>query len=202
MNAEIDISNVILKTERLVLRPWRMSDLDDFFEYASVPGVGEMAGWGHHRSMDESEAILRRFVERKRTFAIEYRGSSRDALDPRQYKVIGSLGIEEYKEESYPELKDLRAREIGFVLSKDFWGQGIMPEAVNAVLRYLFDEVGLDAVTCGHFLRNTQSARVQEKCGFKHHDYGTYNTQFGTIEEHEGNILSREGFYEHEHSIP
>lgn len=44
MNAEIDISNVVLRTERLVLRPWQESDLDDFFGYASVDGVGEMAG--------------------------------------------------------------------------------------------------------------------------------------------------------------
>lgn len=38
MNAEIDISNVVLRTERLILRPWREADLDDFFEYASVLG--------------------------------------------------------------------------------------------------------------------------------------------------------------------
>ena len=48
MNAKIDISNVILKTNRLILRPWRLEDLDDFYEYASVEGVGEMAGWKHH----------------------------------------------------------------------------------------------------------------------------------------------------------
>ena len=45
MNAEIDISNVILRTERMTLRPWRETDLDDFYEYASVDGVGQMAGW-------------------------------------------------------------------------------------------------------------------------------------------------------------
>lgn len=45
MNPEIDISNVILKTERLLIRPWRQSDLDDFYSYASVDGVGQMAGW-------------------------------------------------------------------------------------------------------------------------------------------------------------
>ena len=43
MNPEIDISNVILKTERLLIRPWRQSDLDDFYSYASVDGVGQMA---------------------------------------------------------------------------------------------------------------------------------------------------------------
>ena len=40
------------------------------------------------------------------------------------------------------------------MLSKDYWGQGIMPEAVKRVIRYLFEDVGLDAIFCGHFLRN------------------------------------------------
>lgn len=40
MNVYIDISNTILETERLILRPWSQEDLDDFFEYASVDGVG------------------------------------------------------------------------------------------------------------------------------------------------------------------
>ena len=45
MNATIDISNVVLKTKRLILRPWVESDLNDFFEYASVDGVGQMASF-------------------------------------------------------------------------------------------------------------------------------------------------------------
>ena len=66
MNAEIDISNVVLKTQRLVLRPWRESDLDDFFEYASVDGVGEMAGWAHHKTKEETQAVLAAFMGGKR----------------------------------------------------------------------------------------------------------------------------------------
>ena len=44
MNAPIDVTGVELHTQRLTLRPWRQSDLQDFFEYASVEGVGQMAG--------------------------------------------------------------------------------------------------------------------------------------------------------------
>lgn len=44
MNKPIDISTVILQTDRLILRPWQESDLNDFYEYASVDGVGQMAG--------------------------------------------------------------------------------------------------------------------------------------------------------------
>ena len=62
MNTQIDVSDVILKTERLTLRPWRQSDLDDFFEYASVDGVGQMAGWIPHANREESEVIMNKFI--------------------------------------------------------------------------------------------------------------------------------------------
>lgn len=107
MNAEIDISNVVLRTERLILRPWRESDLDDFFEYASVDGVGEMAGWSHHKTKEETRAVLNAFISEKKTFAIERGG-----------KIIGSLGIEKYDEEKLPEFSEKSGRELGFVLSK------------------------------------------------------------------------------------
>ena len=155
MNADIDISNTTLKTARLTLRPWRLSDLDDFYEYAKVDGVGQMAGWTPHKNKEESLDILTKFIEHKKVFALEY-----------SRKVIGSLGIEKYNEEKFPEFADQKCREIGYVLSKDNWGRGLMPEAVNEVIRYLFEEVGLDVIFCGHFLSNLQSARVQEKCGF------------------------------------
>ena len=155
MNKPIDISNVELKTDRLTLRPFRKSDLSDFFEYARVDGVGQVAGWLPHKNMDESRSILDMFIREKKTFALEYQG-----------KVIGSLGIEFYTESDYPELDALQGREIGYVLSKDHWGQGIMPEAVHAVISYLFDVEHLDFLICGHFEHNVRSRRVIEKCGF------------------------------------
>ena len=62
MNKPIDISSVILQTERLILRPWQESDLQDLYTYASVVGVGQMAGWKPHRSMEDSRAILNSFI--------------------------------------------------------------------------------------------------------------------------------------------
>ena len=181
MNAPIDISGVVLHTERMTLRPWRESDLDDFYAYASVDGVGQMAGWTPHKDKEESKNILKRFIDHKRVFALEHEG-----------RVIGSLGIEEYDEERFPELADLKCRELGYVLAKDHWGKGLMPEAVKEALRYLFEDAGLDVVLCAHFLSNKRSERVQEKCGFRHYSYGTYETKFGTVEDDETNILTKE----------
>ena len=66
-----------------------------------------------------------------------------------------------------------------------------MPEAVNEVIGYLFRTIGLDVIFCAHFLSNKRSARVQEKCGFRHYSFGTFETKFSTIEEDETNILTR-----------
>ncbi len=183
MNAQIDISGVTLQTERLLLRPWRETDLQDFYKYASVDGVGQMAGWTPHRDIEESRRILGHFIEGKRCFALEYQGT-----------VIGSLGIEAYNEAHYPELADLSGCEIGYVLSRDYWGQGLMPEAVKAVIKYLFDVVKLDFILVGHFDRNKQSARVIEKCGFQYIKSCTYETRYGTVENSEESILYRSHF--------
>ena len=171
MNKPIDITNVTLKTDRLTLRPFRDSDLQDFYEYSKVDGVGQMAGWLPHKNMDESRAILDMFIREKKTLALELGG-----------KIIGSLGIEFYKEADYPEFSDLTGREIGYVLSKDYWGQGLMPEAVQAVIRYLFEEENLDFLICGHFERNKRSRRVIEKCGFRYSRTVRLVTDYGTQE--------------------
>ena len=172
MNLKVNISNVILKTERLILRPWKLEDLDDFYEYAKVDGVGQMAGWLPHENKEKSLIILKMFIEEKKTFAIEYEG-----------KVIGSLGIEEYNEAQLPEYNNQLGREIGYVLSKAYWGLGLMPEAVKKVIEYCFEELKLDFLTCGHFIDNNQSRRVQEKCGFKHYKLVKHETRYGIVKD-------------------
>lgn len=185
MNAQIDISAVTLQTSRLTLRPWREGDLQDLYAYAHVDGVGQMAGWTPHKDLEESRRILNLFIEGKRTFALEYGG-----------KVIGSLGIEEYQQEHYPELAELSGREMGYVLSKAYWGQGLMPEAVQGVIAYLFGTVKLDFLLVGHFDWNRQSARVIEKCGFRYIKTVPYETRYGTVETSVESILYRTDYME------
>ena len=171
MNKPIDMSAVVLRTPRLVLRAWRQTDLEDFYEYASVDGVGQMAGWLPHENREMTQTVLDSFIAHKKTFAIEWDG-----------KVIGSLGIEEYNEKNFPELDALQGRAIGYVLSKDHWGRGIMPEAVQAALSWLFEDVQLDFVLISHFDWNRQSRRVIEKCGLRFYKNTVHTTRFGTAE--------------------
>lgn len=171
MNKKIDISNVMLKTERILLRPFKMSDAEDFYEYAKVDGVGQMAGWSPHKNIEESKEILEMFINSKRQLAIEING-----------KVVGSLGFELYKEKEFPEYNSLLGTEIGYVLSKDYWGHGYMPEAVKAAINYLFAIEKVDFIMCGHFKANNQSKRVIEKCGFIESREIQYETAYDTIE--------------------
>lgn len=174
MNAIFDITNIRLETDRLILREWNLNDLDDFYEYAKEPGVGEMAGWTHHKNKEESLNILKMFIEEKKTFALVYKKNN---------KAIGSLGIELYKlEDKLSEFNNYYGREIGYVLNKDYWGMGLMPEAVKAVIDYLFNKLNYDFLLCGYFDKNNQSKRVQEKCGFIPYRKLIFDTRFNTKE--------------------
>ena len=177
MLAPVDITGIRLETQRLILRPWKMEDLEDFYEYASIDGLGQMAGWMPHRSLEESEFILSLFIQGKKTFAIELKENG---------KVIGSLGIEEPDPD--PE-KEMLGREIGYALHKDYWGQGLMPEAVKAVISWCFDDLHYDFLICCHFDWNQQSKRVIEKCGFRYFSTTRSETRYETVENSMNYIL-------------
>lgn len=174
MNAKVDITGVRLETERLILREWNLQDLDDFFEYASIPEVGPMAGWPPHENKEISLEILKRFINGKKTFAIVYKENN---------KTIGSLGIEEYGlEDKLTEFIPYQGRSIGYVLSKDYWGKGLMPEALEEVINYCFNDLNYDFLLSGHFDFNHRSCRVQEKCGFVPYRKLNFDTKLGKEE--------------------
>ena len=182
MLAPVDITGVRLETERLILRPWTMEDLADFYAYASIDGLGQMAGWMPHRSLEESEFVLGLFIEGRKTFAMELRESG---------NVIGSLGLEEPD----PDMgTQLLGRGLGYALHKDHWGKGLMAEAVKAVISWCFDTLYYDFLTCSHFDWNLQSKRVIEKTGFQYISTTPYETHCSTVENSVNYILYREKY--------
>ncbi|MBP3701370.1 MAG: GNAT family N-acetyltransferase, partial [Lachnospiraceae bacterium] len=133
--------------------------------------VGQMAGWLPHQSLEESQRILDHFIEGKHCFAL---------VEKKSGKVIGSLGLETSLRDELPrELEEQMGREIGYVLSKAYWGQGLMPEAVARVIQYLFEELKLDFVLCGHWVQNDRSRRVIEKSGFHFLQERIFVTRWG-----------------------
>ena len=143
-----------LETERLLLRGFEQTDLQDFYDYAKDPEVGPNAGWPAHQSIAQTQEILDRFIVGDNVWAITEKESGR---------VVGSLGL--HKDEKRDNAK---IRMIGYALGRAWWGRGYMTEAVGRVLKYLFEEEGVIMVTVYHYSFNLRSRSVIEKCGFKY----------------------------------
>lgn len=150
--------NMELKTPRLIIDSWCEDDVEDLYEFASVQGVGEMAGWKSHRSLEESKKVIAWFVSDERIYAIRER---------RTHKAIGAIGFHRPPKEVKEHRQGLRGVEFGFILSKTYWGQGLMPEALYKVIDYLSKEERVDYFVCSHFTNNFQSKRVIEKLNFQ-----------------------------------
>ena len=143
---------MILKTERLILRPWCEDDAEDLYTYASDPEIGPPAGWPPHTSVDHSREIIRTVFSAPDTFAVCLKDNG---------KPIGSIG---FHRNDLAEEED--EYELGYWIGKPFWGQGLIPEAARALLHHAFEDLGMRAVWCGYYDGNEKSKRVQEKLGF------------------------------------
>ena len=155
--------NDSMQTPRLILRRFNQGDLEDLFSYASVEGVGEKAGWPHHKSLDESQLILDRFIKEGEVWAIVHRANN---------KVIGSIGLHHRPDESSHQEGDLV---LGYVLAKAYWGNRYMTEAAECLLEEAFTRWNVPRIRVSHFKENDASQRVIEKLGFIYEKDGTYD---------------------------
>ena len=108
-------------------------------------------------SVENSLEIIRTILSEPGTYAICFKEDGRP---------IGDISLM-VGEQSNIALSD-KDGELGFWLGVPFWGQGIMPEAMREMIRYAFEDLGLEALWCGYFDGNEKSSRVQEKCGFRY----------------------------------
>lgn len=141
-----------IETRNMILRPWKETDAEALYKYASDPRAGPIAGWPAHTSVENSREIIRDVLSAPNTYALTIRGSD---------EAVGSIGLfdctcEECRNE----------KEIGYWIGVPFWGNGLVPEAVESMLDYCFDWLGSQRVWCGHYKGNDKSKRVIEKCGF------------------------------------
>ncbi len=150
---------MIMETDRLILRPWRESDAVSLFRYASDPDIGPIAGWLPHASVDDSLEIIRTVFASPEIYAVVLKNS---------HELVGSCGIMFSDSLHSADMKQGEA-EIGYWIGKPYWGQGMIPEAVKALLSRCFNKLRLDAVWCGYYEGNDKSKRVCEKSGFKYH---------------------------------
>ena len=143
-----------LRTPRLTLRAARMTDARDMYEYSRDPEVARHVLWEAHASIHQTRGYVRYLLRQYRsglpsTFVIELTA---------QRKVIGTIGLMWM-------LRDNRSAEIGYSLSRQYWNQGIMSEAVEAILRFCFDTLRLNRVEAQHETDNPASGAVMRHVG-------------------------------------
>ncbi len=144
-----------LESERLLLRRMRLDDAEDMFAYASDPEVTRYVLFETHRSIEDSRTFLR--------FAAE--GYERGdfcgwgLVLKASGTFVGTCGMEA------DQATEQARAEIGYVLAREHWGRGLMPEAVRCMLRFCFGRLGLNRVEARCIAENTASARVMEKAG-------------------------------------
>ncbi len=143
-----------LETGRLLLRPFRESDAENVYAYATNLEVGPAAGWKPHESLGESLEIVRMFIRDEEVWAIVLRETG---------QVIGSIGLHKDGKRRLSQCKS-----VGYVLAKPFWGKGYATEATREVLRHAFEDLSMDLVSIFHFPFNERSKHVIEKCGFRY----------------------------------
>ena len=180
-----DMMSVVLETERLTLRAWTEDDAEACFDYAKDPRVGPAAGWPVHSDEEESRQIIKDVLAVPETYAIVLKETG---------VPIGSVGLHFITDIS----KEADEAELGYVLSPAYWGQGLVPEAGEEMLRHAFRDLDLNRVWCAYYEGNDKSRRVQEKLGFKFVDFreNVINEQLGEVKNMYVSCLTKEEWEE------
>lgn len=153
-----------LETPRLVLRRIEPADVDDVFAYASDPEVAAWTTWEAYRSLDDSHE----FIVRVQSWYSDGFGGPWGLELKTTGQLIGTCGLALTPHHSRAEL--------GYALSRHWWGQGLTTEAVIEAIRYGFDDLGLNRIEARCIPANIGSARVMEKAGMTYE--GTLREQF------------------------
>ena len=176
----------MIETERLILRPWREDDAESLFKYAQDHDVGRIAGWPPHTSVENSLEIIRTVFAAPEIYAVVLKETN---------EPIGCCGIM-FSNSLHASDMDNRVAEIGYWIGKPYWGQGLIPEAVKALLSRCFNELHLDTVWCGYYDGNIKSKRVCEKSGFRfHHTNVGVTSPLGDKRTEHFYIMGKEDFH-------
>lgn len=158
----IEISSetpIRLETSRLILREFQPNDLVDFHTYASDLDVVRFTPWGPIKDLEESKKFLDAVMTEKNQ---KPRYSFELAIvENVSQKLIGHG----FLRVTHPRNRE---GEVGYFLNKEFWDKGYTTEAVQTLLKFGFERLGLHRIFGTCHPDNIGSARVMEKVGMKY----------------------------------
>jgi len=145
-----------IETARLRLRPFAPTDLDALCRITADPEVMRYIGDGRALTPEETEASLRNIMD-----AFRRRGYGRWAVEEKAGgALLGYCGL------GLP--AESPGVELVYMLARSAWGRGLATEASVAVLRYAFEELGLERVYALTMPGNVRSRRVLERVGMEY----------------------------------
>ena len=155
----------MIETERLVLRQWRADDATALYKYASDKRVSELALWPTHTAVEMSRGVIEGiFMPNPYCFAIILKESN---------EPVGCIGLVpvggEHHETAHSE------REVGYWIGHPFWNMGLTTEALEALIVYCRETMGLTSLLITTDANNIASQKVAEKCGFRLYDNYLYD---------------------------
>ncbi len=148
-----------IETERLLLRRFSLEDVEAMYRnWASDPEVTKFLTWPPHGSADVTGMLLKDWVS---SYSREDYYQWAIVLKEHGNDPVGSISAVHVND-------DLDIIHIGYCLGRNWWHQGIMSEALKAVMDYFFDRVGANRIECLYDPRNPHSGMVMKKCGMKY----------------------------------
>lgn len=148
----------IIETEKYLLRKLTEEDATDIFAYFSDDEVTKYYDCDSFKSMEDA---LNFIASKEKTF-LEGKGIRWGITNKNDTaKIIGTIGYHKWN-------KDFYKAEIGYDLSKDYWGQGVMSDVIPSVIEFGFNHMSLNRIEAQLHPDNIGSKRVLEKAGFKY----------------------------------
>lgn len=151
----IETQGKVLETNRLILRRLTMDDLDNLFALYHSPDVRKYYSEGIP-SYEETKQELEWMIH---TCYVKYGFGMWATIYKETGKFIGRCGLTPMDIEGKEEI------EVGYMLAKEYWGQGLATEAAQAILQYGFEQIGLSRLICVINPGNSASSKVAEKLG-------------------------------------
>ncbi len=156
-----------LETEHLYLKKIVDEYAEDMFEYAKDPLVTKYLTWSSHSSLKETQRHIKLLQKKYKTGFYNDWG----IVDKETGKMIGTCGFT-----SFDEQKNMA--EIGYVLSKEYWGRGLAAEAAKRVMQFGKEVFGLTSFCAKCIEGNNASIAVMKKCGMTELDGVYKNSMF------------------------
>ncbi|GEN46873.1 GNAT family N-acetyltransferase [Alkalibacillus haloalkaliphilus] len=143
-----------LETDRLKIRKLTMDDVEDINKYTSKDEVSQYVSWNTHQSLDDTKDFVQFALDQYQKhdvapFGIELKETG---------KIIGTVDYIWWKPAH-------QKAEIGYVLSDQYWSNGIMTEAVQELIKFGFENMDLVRIEARCFAENKGSERVMQKVG-------------------------------------